>query len=116
MRRDQHPEPFWRAARNCFYVQIGKKQVRLDPDRDTAFDLYYKIMARGAEEPLEVKPASGQLVIQVLDAFLDWVKVNKAEKTYLWHKSHIQAFCDGIPRPCGQKIGKLRYRVNAIGS
>ena len=34
----------------------------------------------------------------MLDAFLDWVKANKAEKTYLWHKNHIQAFCDDIPR------------------
>jgi integrase len=98
MRRGQHPQPFWRAARGCFYVQIGNKQVRLDPDRDAAYELYHKLMARRVEEPLEARPASGQSVVQVLDAFLDWVKANKAEKTYVWHKNHIQKFCDGIPK------------------
>jgi Phage integrase family len=82
VRRDQHPEPFWRSARNCFYVQIGAKQVRLDPDRARAYQLYHELMARKAEQPLEAKPASGQLVVQVLDAFPDWVKANKAEKTH----------------------------------
>jgi hypothetical protein len=55
-------------------------------------------MARRLDEPLEAKPASGQLVTQVLDAFLDRVNANKSEKTYLWHKNHIQSFCDGIPK------------------
>jgi hypothetical protein len=96
--KKQSPEPFWRDARKCWYVQIGKKQVKLHPDRDEAYRLYHELMARKPEEPLEAKPASGQLVMQVLDAFLDWVKANKAEKTYTWHKMHIQAFCDGIPR------------------
>lgn len=97
-RPKSQPKPFWREFTKCWYVQIGKKQVRLDPDREEAYRRYHEIMARKPEEPLEEKPASGQLVIQVLDTFLDWVKANKAEKTYTWHKNHIQAFCDDIPR------------------
>jgi hypothetical protein len=35
------PRPFWRSSRNCWFVQLGKKQVRLDPDRDEAFRMYH---------------------------------------------------------------------------
>jgi hypothetical protein len=34
--KKQTSEPFWRDARNCWYVQIGKKQIKLYPDRDEA--------------------------------------------------------------------------------
>ncbi len=92
------PKPFWREFTKCWYVQIGKNQVRLATDREEAYRRYHEIMARKPEEALEAKPASSQSVIEVLDAFLDWVKVNKAEKTYLWHKGHLQTFCDGISK------------------
>ncbi len=84
-RPKSQPKPSWREFTKCWYVQIGKKQVRLDPDREEAYRRYHEIMARKSEEPLEEKPASGQLVIQVLDTSLDWVKANKAEKTYTRH-------------------------------
>jgi Rhodopirellula transposase DDE domain len=96
-RPNSQPKPFWREFTKCWHVQIGKKQVRLDPDQEKAYQLYHEIMARKPEAALEAIPAAGQLVVQVLDAFLDWVKANKAEKTYTRHKNHIQAFCDGIP-------------------
>ena len=91
------PGPFWRAAK-CWYVQIGKKQVRLDPDREDAYRRYHEIMARKPEEPLEAKPASGQFVVQVLDAFPRLGEGQQGGKDYTWHKTHIQAFCNGIPR------------------
>jgi hypothetical protein len=43
----KHPQPFWRAERTCYYVQIGKKQHRLDPDRDEAFRLYHELIVSG---------------------------------------------------------------------
>lgn len=30
------PAPFWRSERNCWFVQIGKKQHRLAPDETIA--------------------------------------------------------------------------------
>ena len=36
------PKPFFRSARNCWYVQLGKEQVRLDPDEQAAFKLYHE--------------------------------------------------------------------------
>ena len=51
MPRKKRPEPFWRSERNCWFVQIGKKQHRLDPDESTAWRLYHELMARPPEEP-----------------------------------------------------------------
>lgn len=99
MRRDQHPEPFWRASRNCWYVQIVKKQIRLHPERDEAYRLYHVLMSRKPEERAEAPadPIPSRLVVELLDAFLEWAGKNKAPRTYAWYKENIQRFVDSIP-------------------
>jgi hypothetical protein len=47
--RKQTREPFWRAARKCWYVNLGARQVRLAPDRDEAWRLWHEMMARPQE-------------------------------------------------------------------
>ena len=95
MPREQHPEPFWRKQTNCYYVQIGKKQHRLSKDRDEAYQLYHELMAK----PPEVRSAPGAsgLVVEILDAFLEWTQTHLAAKTYTWHRDHVQNFVTGIP-------------------
>ena len=110
MRRDQHPEPFWRAARHCWYVQLGKKQLRLHPDRDEAYRRYHEILSRKPEEQAPQPHLPSRLVVELLDAFLDWAKTNKAPHTYIWYKANIQRFVDAIP--AGLTIAELKpYHV-----
>ena len=97
MRRDQHPEPFWRAARQCWFVQIGKKQHKLHSDRDEAYRLYHELMSRDPEEPASVNPVPSGSVVELLDAFLDWTRKNKAPRTYGSYTEMIQVFVDAIP-------------------
>ena len=92
------PQPFWREQTRCFYVQIGKKQHRLDPDEAEAYRLYHELMAKPPEERVASLPSASGLVIPILDAFLDWTETHQAEKTYRWHRDHIQNFVKGIPR------------------
>jgi hypothetical protein len=69
----RHPQPFWREFARCWYVQLGKKQIRLVPDRDEAFRIYYDLMSRGPEaspSPPAAHAAPGAM--RVVDAFLDW--------------------------------------------
>ena len=47
----RHPQPFWREFMRCWYVQIGGKQIKLHPDREEAFRLYYTLMDRQAQTP-----------------------------------------------------------------
>ena len=95
MPRKRKPEPFWRSERNCYFVQIGKRQVRLSPDEAEAWRLYHKLMARPPEERTE--PAAPQAVVEILDAFLEWAQCNREPRTYRWYKDNIQTFTDSIP-------------------
>jgi integrase len=97
MRSDQFPKPFFRSARNAWFVQVGGRQVKLHADRDEAFRLYHEMMARPPERRAAPAPAPGGLVAVVLDAFLDWVKANKAPRTYEFHHRNVQRFLDSIP-------------------
>ena len=88
--RKQNREPFWRNERNCWYVHVGTRTHRLSPDKDEAWRLYHELMAKPPEERAAPPPSDTRLVAVILDAFLDWVKANKAAKTYSWNLYHIQ--------------------------
>ena len=44
----RHPQPFWREFTRCWYVQIGKQQIKLaagEDNEDAAWRAYYRVMA-----------------------------------------------------------------------
>ena len=98
-----YPKPFFRAPRGLWYVQIHGRQVNLGPDRDEAFRRYHDLMARGRDEP---EPATGDAVVSVLDAFLDWCQKHRAPRTYDWYRDYLQSFARSIPRDL--TVGRLR--------
>jgi integrase len=93
----KRPEPFWREQTRCFYVQLGKKQVRLSPDEGEAWRLYHELMSR-PPELADARPAgTPQLVVEVIDAYLDWTRKNREPLTYDWYRERLQLFADSIP-------------------
>src|SRR5262245_26579598 len=93
----RYPQPFWHSQVSAWYVQIGKKQIRLSPDKDEAFRLYHAIMQQ-PENKIELATlGSSALVVEILDAFLDWTKKNQTPRTYDWHRDNIQKFAKAIP-------------------
>ncbi len=91
------PRPFWRSSRSCWFVQLGKKQVKLHADRDEAFRMYHVLMQR--EEPAEPQIISSDPpVVEVLDAFLEWAEQNGTPRTFAWRKENLQTFTSSIPR------------------
>jgi integrase len=98
MPRKRKPEPFWRAERNCYFVQIGKKQIRLDPDEQTAWRLYHELMAKPPEEQVARNvPPSEMQAAEVLDLFLGWCRKNRAEATYEWSRHFCQKLTGTLP-------------------
>jgi integrase len=93
----KRPEPFWRAERNCYFVQIGKKQTRLSPDEAEAWRLYHEMMAKPPEQAVVVAPVGDALAVEVMDAFLEWTRLNRAARTYEWYRENIQRLVDRIP-------------------
>jgi len=99
LRTDQFPKPFWRAARNAWFVQVNGKQVKLSADKDEAFRLYHKLMSRPPEARAEpALPPSSRLVVQVVDDFLEWVQCNRAADTYEIYSRILQRFAEAIPK------------------
>lgn len=43
-------KPYYRTARQCWYVKNSKgKAIRLDPDKEAAFELWHKLVAAGID-------------------------------------------------------------------
>jgi len=74
----RYPKPFYRKGQSCWYVQLGKKQIRLSTDKDEAFRLYHELMQKPPEER---EAPTGELAVNILDAFLDWVQRNQEART-----------------------------------
>ncbi len=70
------PKPFFKKSHDCWYVEINGKQRRLDKNREIAFRRYHELMLSDAP----VRDDSP--VCQVVDLYLDWVKANRAPRTY----------------------------------
>ena len=96
--KKQNREPFWRADRNCYYVQDGTKQVRLSPEKEEAWRLWHEFMARPPEQR-RVVPVTGPEAhaVGVLDTFLDWCQKHKAGRTYDWYRGYLESFARSLP-------------------
>jgi integrase len=88
--------PFYRASRKLWYVQLDGKQINLGPDEAEAWKEYYRLMAaRGEKPPAAATPDhSPLLVVEVLDAFLDWCQKNRSKHTYESYLERLQSFTD----------------------
>jgi hypothetical protein len=53
------PKPFFRTARQAWFVQLGRKQVNLGPDRDEAFKRYRS--TRNTRKPSVSSPPVGRM-------------------------------------------------------
>src|SRR4051812_8794304 len=64
-RRRRDPAPFWWGARKCYYLQVGKRQIKLSPDLEEAKRLAHRILAElpQDESPAAAIVAAGPLVV-----------------------------------------------------
>jgi integrase len=97
------PKPFFRSARNAWFVQIGDRQIKLAADKDEAFTRYYELMA---QPPVPTQPDAKPLVVVVIDNFLDWCEKNRAPDTYIWYKERLSSFCKTID--AGMTVDQLK--------
>jgi integrase len=85
------PKPFFRTARNAWFVQIGDRQIKLAADKDEAFTRYHELMAKPSLP--EVTQAEAQkLVVVIVDEFLDWCNKHRAPDTYIWYRDRLNSF------------------------
>ena len=103
------PEPFYRAPRRLWYVQIDGKQINLgkedNPRKDRSgqpvpcaavVTRFHELMAGRGQEPA-VPAVDASLALVVVDQFLGWVERHKSPRTYEWYQRHCEAFAKAIP-------------------
>ena len=91
------PKPFYRKPRNCWYVQIAGKQVNLGPDKEAAFSRYYELMQSPTTVVVPVATTKCPTMPEIADAFLDWVKQERAPRTFEFYQTRLQEFCTRQP-------------------
>jgi integrase/recombinase XerC len=90
------PKPFFRPRKNRWYVQLDGKQVNLGPDEKEAFRRYHEVMA-ARKQPVPVTPPSDDpLLIEILDAFLDWCLKHREKRTFESYEERIKSFLDSL--------------------
>ena len=87
-----HPQPFFKKSRSAWYVEINRRQIKLGSDREKAFQLYHQLMAQPRQPPV-----SSDLVVTLIDVFLEWVQKNRAPETYEWYRYRLQRFSEKYP-------------------
>ncbi len=95
------PKPFFKKARSVWYVEINRKQVNLGPDKDEAFRRYHQLMVA----PQTQAVVSGDSLVSIIDAFLEWTHRNRAPDTYEWYRYRLQRFVDRYP---DMRVSELR--------
>jgi integrase len=85
-------KPYFKASHGAWYVNIGKRQIRLGADKDEAEKEFHRIMA--ADAPVTTRTTAAQLI----DKFLHWTKERKAERTFEWYLEHCASFVESIGR------------------
>jgi integrase len=86
------PKPFFRKAKQAWYLQLGKRQISLGPDREQAFKRYQEILLH--ERGQLSAPSSALTAAQVCDLFLDWCQRHNDPSTYDFYRKFLQDFCD----------------------
>jgi integrase len=88
----QFPKPFFRPRKNRWYVQLDGKHVNLGPDKDDAFRRYHELMAAKKRPIPAAPPSDDPLLIEVLDAFLDWCLRHREKRTFESYEERIKSF------------------------
>lgn len=94
------PKPWFRPARNVWYVTIDGVQHNLGSDEDAAFERYHRLMAE-RHSPGEVGRSGTDVGGQVDDfvetlavKFVAWCQKHRSPATAVWYKERIESFLE----------------------
>ena len=85
-------KPWFRKARGAWFVTVEGVQHNLGAEKKEAFERFYQLMRQPQR-----RVVSSQALVAVVDAFLDWVKINRSADTFEWYRYRLQRFCQRYP-------------------
>lgn len=104
------PKPFFRTARNAWYVQLGKQQIKLtegpknSATEKAAWTAFHALMTErvandnsansaAPQSPQNSGARSGALAVsELFDKYLDWCQRHREKRTYDGYVWHLQKF------------------------
>ncbi len=87
----RQPKPFYREQTQSWYVQIGKRQISLGPNKIEAWAKYHELMSSNVE--LNYYHST---VAQLLDTYLDWCQKRRSHGTYLNNRHYCASFIECV--------------------
>jgi hypothetical protein len=85
----KYARPWYRKSKAQWFVQINGKQIPLGKGKREAMRAYHRLMDKG--------PATGELPVRkLLDAYLTWLKANRAESTVTRRKPLLASFGNSL--------------------
>ena len=90
----RQPKPWYRKSTRSWYVQIGRKQVRLGRDKHSAWAKYHELMSMtgGAIREHDVT------VVTLVQLYLAWCEKNRAPSTCEKNRLHLKGFAEHISK------------------
>ena len=82
------PQPFWKKSHAAFYCTIKGKQYRLGTTQEEAYEKFYELMAKQGDLPSK----RDMRVSQLIDSFLAWCELDRAEETYKFYQDPLESF------------------------
>ena len=83
-------KPWYRKSRKRWYVKINGVTHNLGPDKQEAMAKFHELMATPD------KPFNSDMVVVVLDQFLQWNKANRKPRTHEWYMRHVEPFAKSV--------------------
>lgn len=87
----RRPRPWYRNARQSWFVTIGGVQHNLGPDKNEAFEQFYALMRKRQLN----KQVARESLLEICDRFLDWNKQHRKADTFEWYRIRLQDFIAG---------------------
>jgi len=85
------PKPFFRSARNAWFVQVGDRQIKTGPLTRMKLRSLPRVDGQ-ASLPAITQAEAQKLVVIIVDEFLDWCQKHRAPDTYRWYKDRLNSF------------------------
>ena len=87
----RQPKPYFRKQKKTWYVQIEGRQLSLGRNKKQAWQKYHELMSNRTGLVSNTAP-----VARVLDAFLEWCSINRAEGTYKIARYYCCSFVESV--------------------
>lgn len=88
----RRPKPWFRKERQAWFVTINGAQHNLGSDKNQAYDRFHELMRQPTQ-----RRVSSQLMVAIIDEFLDWCSRNRAVPTYEWYRYRLERFAQMYP-------------------